>query len=116
MTESDPKADLHRYLQAAREAVVWKLDGLSEYDARRPMTPTGTNLLGLIKHLANVEIGYFGDTFSRPFHGLLPWPEVLGPDGEPDPNADLWATPDESRKQIVDLYRAACAHSDVTIE
>jgi Protein of unknown function (DUF664) len=37
MTESDPKADLRRYLQAAREALVWKLDGLSEYDARRPL-------------------------------------------------------------------------------
>jgi Protein of unknown function (DUF664) len=47
MTESDPKADLRRYLQAAREALVWKLDGLSEYDARRPMVPTGTNLRGL---------------------------------------------------------------------
>ncbi len=116
MSESDPKADLRRYLQIARDAVLWKLDGLSEYDIRRPMTPTGTNLLGLVKHLANVEIGYLGDTFGRPFEGPLPWPEVLGPDGEPDPNADLWATPDESRAEIVDLYRAVWAHSDVTIE
>jgi hypothetical protein len=119
MNESDPKADLRRYLQIAREAVLWKLDGLSEYDARRPMTPTGTNLLGLVKHLANVEIGYLGDTFGRPFEGPLPWSEgaeVLGPDGEPDPNADLWATPDESRAQIVDLYRAVWTHADVTIE
>jgi hypothetical protein len=119
MSESDPKADLRRYLEIAREAVLWKLDGLSEYDARRPMTPTGTNLLGLVKHLANVEIGYLGDTFGRPFDGPLPWSEgaeVLGPDGEPDPNADLWATADESREQIVDLYRAVWAHADVTIE
>jgi len=43
------KAHLHQKLRAAREALVWKLDGLSEYDIRRPMTPTGTNLLGLIK-------------------------------------------------------------------
>jgi hypothetical protein len=115
MSESDPKADLRRYLQVAREAVLWKLDGLSEYDIRRPMTPTGTNLLGLVKHLANVEVGYFGDTFGRPFDGPLPWPE--GPEGEePDPNADLWATPDESRDQIVGLYRAAWAHADTTIE
>src|SRR5262249_30470822 len=66
MPESDPKADLHRYLDAARDALVWKLDGLSEYDIRRPMVPTGTNLLGLIKHVASVEIGYFGETFGRP--------------------------------------------------
>ena len=57
------KAELSRYLQAAREALVWKLEGLSEYDVRRPMVPTGTNLLGLVKHLANVEAGYFGATF-----------------------------------------------------
>jgi Protein of unknown function (DUF664) len=115
MSESDPKADLRRYLQVAREAVLWKLDGLSEYDVRRPMTPTGTNLLGLVKHLANVEVGYFGDTFGRPFDGPLPW--VEGPEGEePDPNADLWATPDESRDQIVGLYHAAWAHADTTIE
>lgn len=66
MTGSDPKADLHRYLQSAREALLWKLDGLSEYDIRRPLVPTGTNLLGLVKHLAGVELGYFGDTFGRP--------------------------------------------------
>jgi len=73
MAEPDPKADLHRYLQTAREALLWKLEGLSEYDIRRPLTPTGTNLLGLVKHVASVEIGYFGDTFARPFGEPLPW-------------------------------------------
>ena len=73
MPESNPKADLHRYLQVARDAVLWKLDGLSEYDIRRPMVPTGTNLLGLVKHLAAVEQGYFGTTFGRPFEQTLPW-------------------------------------------
>ena len=112
MSEPDPKADLRRYLQVAREAVLWKLEGLSEYDARRPMTPTGTNLLGLVKHLSGVEIGYFGDTFGRPYEGPLPWQE----EEEPEPNADFWATPGESREQIVGLYRAVWAHSDATIE
>ncbi|MDA8324536.1 MAG: DUF664 domain-containing protein, partial [Actinomycetota bacterium] len=62
MATADQKTDLRRYLQQARDAVLWKLDGLSEYDARRPLVPTGTNLLGLVKHLALVEFGYFGDT------------------------------------------------------
>jgi hypothetical protein len=115
MTEPDPKADLRRYLQVAREAVLWKLEGVSEYDARRPMTPTGTNLLGLVKHLSGVEIGYFGDTFGRPFDGPLPWQEEPGVE-EPQPNADFWATSEESREQIVGLYRAVSAHSDTTIE
>jgi hypothetical protein len=111
MTDTDPKADLHRYLQIAREALLWKLDGLGEFDVRRPMTPTGTNLLGLVKHVASVEAGYLGDTFGRPFPEPLPWF-----DEDAEPNADLWATPDESRERIVGLYRHVWAHSDATIE
>src|SRR5438094_377638 len=110
MTGSDPKTDLHRYLQDAREALLWKLHGLTEYNIRRPMVPTGTNLLGLIKHVASVELGYFGDTFGRPSGERLPWLE-----NDAEPNADMWATADESREQITGLYRRAWAHSDATI-
>jgi hypothetical protein len=111
MTGSDPKADLRRYLQTGREALLWKLEGLSEYDIRRPMVPTGTNLLGLVKHVASVEAGYFGDTFSRPFDEPLPWL-----DEGAEPNADMWATAEESREQIVNLYQHVWAHSDATID
>jgi hypothetical protein len=103
MTVSDPKADLHSYLRVAREALLWKLDGLSEYDIRRPMTPTGTNLLGLVKHCAGTELGYFGFVFGRPADEPTPWID------DPDPNADMWATVDESRDDIVNLYRRAGA-------
>ena len=111
MAASDPKADLHRYLQVAREALVWKLEGLSEYDIRRPMTPTGTNLLGLVKHAAGVEIGYFGEVFGRPSDEPMPWL-----DDDAEPNADMWATPEESRDEIVGLYRRAWTHADATID
>ena len=110
MGGSDPKADLHQYLQEGREALMWKLDGLSEYDIRRPLTPTGSNLLGIIKHVASMELEYFGDTFGRPSPVPLPW---LGAGAEP--NADMWATPDESREQVIGLYHRAWAHSDATI-
>jgi uncharacterized damage-inducible protein DinB len=110
MSGSDPKGYLHDYLQEARDAVLWKLDGLSEYDIRRPLVPTGTNLLGLVKHLAGVEFGYFGDVFDRPYDEPLPW---VGEGAEA--NADMWATADESREAIVGLYRRAWAHSDATI-
>src|SRR5207248_6205766 len=72
ITGSDPKDDLRWYLQVAREALLWKLEGLSEYAVRRPLTPTGTNLLGLVKHVASVELGYFGETFGRPSDEPLP--------------------------------------------
>jgi hypothetical protein len=112
MAETDPKATLVRYLQQARDAVLWKLDGLGEYDIRRPMTPTGTNLLGLVKHLAGVESEYFGMVFGRPFPGTLPW-DPADPEGEP--NVDMWATAGESREYITGLYREVWAHADATI-
>lgn len=110
MATLEPKAMLLRYLQRGREAMLWKLDGASEYDVRRPLTPTGTNLLGLVKHLASVEFGYFGDTFDRPSGEPLPWFE----DGA-EPNADMWVPADQSRQDIVDLYHRAWAHADATI-
>ena len=105
------KDDLHRYLRRGREALLWKLDGISEYDIRRPMTPTGTNLLGIIKHVASVELGYLGETFGRPLDIPMPWF-----DDDAEVNADMWATADQSREYIVDLYQRVSAHTDVTIE
>jgi hypothetical protein len=67
MSEADEKQTLHLYLQSAREVLAWKLEGLSDYDIRRPMTPTGTNLLGLVKHCAGIECQYFGSVIGRPF-------------------------------------------------
>jgi hypothetical protein len=111
MTELAVKADLHRYLREAREAVLWKLDGLSEYDLRRPLTPTGTNLLGLVKHLGGIETGYFGDAFGRPFGEPLP----AGFEDDAEPNAEFWATAAETSEYITGFYRRACAHADATI-
>ena len=104
------KNALHRYLQRGREDLLWKLDGATEYDVRRPLTPTGTNLLGLVKHVASVEAGYFGEVFGRPFPEPFPW---FAEDA--DPNDDMWATAEESRADVTGLYRRVWAHSDATI-
>ncbi|WP_282699334.1 DinB family protein [Streptomyces sp. CC219B] len=111
MTEQTLKADLRLNLQDARDALLWKLQGLSEYDVRRPMTPTGTNLLGLVKHLTGAEAFYFGTVFRRPCPAPPLWIT-----GDAEPNADLWARPDETRERIVADYRRVCAHADGTIE
>jgi hypothetical protein len=115
MTETPPadaKLVLHRYLRVARDALLWKLDGLSEYDLRRPLTPTATNLLGLVKHITGCEIGYFGDTFGRPFPDTPRWYA----EDDPEPNIDMWARPEESSAEIIGRYRSACAHADDTID
>ena len=107
----DAKSTAWRYLQGLREAVLWKVEGLSERDQRMPLTPTGTNLLGVVKHLAGVEAEYFGSCLGRP------WPEPMAfwaDDAEP--NADMWATEDESPAEILDLYRRVAVFADATIE
>ncbi|MCW3005249.1 MAG: hypothetical protein JWQ20_4547 [Conexibacter sp.] len=107
----DQKADLHGYLRIRRNDLLAKLDGLSDYDVRRPLTPTGTNLLGLIKHVGSVQLGYFGEVFGRPSRRDVPWLADNAP-----VNADMWATQDESRADIIDFYEFSAQHSDATIE
>jgi hypothetical protein len=121
VTAADEKAQLHRYLRSGREALLWKLDGLGEYDIRRPFTPTGTNLLGLVKHVATTELFYFSDVFGRPFGEKVPWiaddldAATIGDLGADEQVVDFWATAEESREQITSFYRRVWAHSDATI-
>jgi hypothetical protein len=105
------KETLLRYLRLQRDALLAKLDGVSEYDVRRPHVPTGTNLLGIAKHVAYVQLGYLGDCFDRPSGIPTPWDE-----GSDDPDADLWVPAHESRQEILDLYRRSAEHADVTLE
>jgi hypothetical protein len=110
--DQDPlKATLLLYLRRRRENLVGKLDGLGEYDIRRPLVPSGTNLLGLVKHVASAELGYFGDVFGRPSGRELPCYAAGA-----EPEADMWATPEESREEILELHRFSADHSDATIQ
>lgn len=112
MTLETPKQSLLRSLQAGRDALLWKLDGMSEYDARRPLTPTGSNVLGIVKHLGYVELGYFVETFGRPLPVPSPWHEEV----DDDPHADLVATAEESRDDVVGLYHLAWEESARTFD
>jgi uncharacterized damage-inducible protein DinB len=110
MIDEFAKEYLHHDLRTLRETVLWKLDGLSDYDVRRPLTATGTNLLGLVKHLSIMESRYFGEVFDRPSPEPLPrW------DADED-GTDMWASEHETRAEIIDRYRRAWEHSDATIE
>ncbi len=110
MIDDFAKAYLHDDLRWIREAMLSKLDGLAEYDIRRPLTMTGTNLLGLIKHLSISEARYLGAVFDRPFPEPLPrW------DDESARGTDMWATEHETRAEIIDRYRRVWDHADATI-
>ena len=107
----DAKATTWGYLRAQREAVLWKVDGLPERDQRMPLTPSGTNLLGVVKHLAGVEAEYFGVCLGEP------WPEPMAFwEDDAEPNADMWATEDESPEMILGLYRRVTAWADERID
>ncbi len=110
MIDDFAKEYLHDDLRFIRGVMVWKLDGLSEYDIRRPLTSSGTNLLGLIKHLATWEARYFGEVFDRPFPEPLPRWDDTAAEG-----TDLWASEDETREEVIDFYRRVSEHSDATI-
>lgn len=106
----DHKDELARYLAQARDAMVWKLEGLSEYDARRPLTATSTNLLGIVKHVALVQIGYLGHVFDRPVAD----PSVL--EAMHEPNADMFAAAEESRSDILTEMNRHLGHMDILRE
>src|SRR5450755_1519426 len=126
MIDELAKEYLHGDLRDTRAAMLWKLGGLVEYDVRRPLTSTGTNLLGLIKHLTITEAWYFGEVFGRPSPERLPWRDDVADERPGDAKlaalfdhwsqlADMWATEDESRLEIIDRYTRMWEHSDATI-
>jgi Protein of unknown function (DUF664) len=106
------KEILHDKLRETRAALLSRLDGLGEYDLRRPLTPTGTNLLGLVKHLAGLEYLYLGESLGRPGPETLRWVE----DGSIWDGADMWALPSESSADLIGLYHRACGHADQVID
>jgi uncharacterized damage-inducible protein DinB len=102
------KQSLQVSLDRHRDAVLWKLEGLDDEALRRAMTPSGTSLLGLVKHLASVEYGWFCETFGRETEPL--------PDVDADPDADMRARPDETTEEILAFYGRARAAADRVIE
>jgi len=85
------------YLNKMRAAVVRTSEGLTDEQQRAPGVPSGTNLLGLVKHLTGVEEHWFQRVF-------------LDEGGDRDDSMDVPVN--ASREEIVAAYREACARSD----
>jgi uncharacterized damage-inducible protein DinB len=101
------KESMHVALGRHRDVVRWKVEGLDDEQLRRQMTPSGTSLLGLVKHLAAVEYGWFCQTFGRDTERL--------PFDDGDMNADLRVEPHETTADIMAFYARACAAADEVI-
>lgn len=104
----DTKTSLHVALDRHRDVVLWKLEGLDDEQLRRPMTPSRTCLLGLVKHLAAVDYAWFCHTFGHETEPL--------PFDDDNPNADLEILPTESTEDILAFHRRARAATDAVIE
>jgi uncharacterized damage-inducible protein DinB len=102
------KESLRVALDRHREAVLWKVEGLGDADLRREMTPSGTNLLGMVKHLGAVEYGWFCETFGREIEPL--------PFDDQDPDADLRVRPDETTEDVLAFYARARAAADQALD
>ena len=98
------------HLQREREHLVATLDGLSDYAVRRPMTPSGTSLLGLVKHVASVELLTLCDCVGRPHGVQLTWTIEEAFEGD-----DMWAAADESREWLLGVYRQSWTKADESV-
>ncbi|MET8843565.1 DUF664 domain-containing protein [Streptomyces rubiginosohelvolus] len=98
------KESLHISLDRHRDVVLWKLEGLDDEQVRRPMIPTGTNLLGLVKHLATVEYDWFCAAFGRPTEAF--WFDTA--------TEDMTVGPDETTADILAFYFRRQAAPPVT--
>jgi uncharacterized damage-inducible protein DinB len=105
---ADERESLTTWLDYHRDTLLWKLEGLDDEQLRRPMVPSGTSLLGLVKHLAAVEYGWFCDTFGREVEPL--------PFDDDDPDADLRIRPEETTEEVLAFYGRARAAADRVID
>ena len=105
---ADEKTILTHSLARCRAVLLWKLEDLDEEQLRRAVVPSGTNLLGLIKHLGGAEYGWFCETFGRQV-------EPMPFDIDADPESDMHAEPQETAADLLAFYQRACAAADAAI-
>jgi hypothetical protein len=99
------RAGLSEFLDLQREALIEKLQGLSDEDARRSPTASSLSLLSLVRHSAMWERRWFQVVVAgRSFAGE--WPEVL-----PEDENAFRLTDNDTVESVVDHYRDQIAAS-----
>ncbi|MFZ0324166.1 MAG: DinB family protein [Actinomycetes bacterium] len=103
--DGDERTTLREFLDLQRATVAWKVAGLDTESASRRFVPSKTTLLGLVKHLVDVERHWFVNVFAGEPDPPIYWER----DGVFDSEFDL---DDHDRlDEIVDRYRQMCARS-----
>jgi uncharacterized damage-inducible protein DinB len=105
---ADEREALTQQLDFHRATLLRKLEGLEGEPLRRPMTASGLSLLGLVKHLAETEHGWFLKIYAG-----LTEPDLFTTDGDPD--ADFRLGPDETADVVVGQYLRTCERARVVV-
>jgi len=101
----DEKAMLSAFLDRYRETILWKLEGVTTEQASARLVPSASTLLGIVKHLAYVERGWFPIYFAGgPVN--YPWAE-----DEPDPDIDFRVSVTDTIESVSRLYREEIVRS-----
>jgi hypothetical protein len=87
------------FLDYLREAVLIKASGLDDEALRRPLVPSGTSLLGLVKHLTMVEVAWFQWSFA----------------GSDVPIPDQSLEPGDTTESVFAGYRAAIEQNNALV-
>lgn len=119
--QAGEKASLQAFLHNQRALMVWKLADLDFESATQPMVPSGTSLLGMVNHLAAVELWWFGDVIAGGDYevegDLAVWLETIKAAWEAgDDDADFRVEPPDTIDTVVERYTAAVKLADGLID
>ena len=99
---------LIEYLDWYRDTIIRKMEGASDETLRAKIVPSHTTLLGIVKHLAWVEVWWFQIVFAGK--------DIAYPGSKSDPDADWRIEPHETTEDIVTLYRGACDENRAIVD
>jgi uncharacterized damage-inducible protein DinB len=103
--EADERATLTAFLDFQRATLAVKCDGLTEDQLRqRAVPPSSLSLLGIVRHMAEVERNWF-----RPVLGGEPMATIFAPDM--DWEAAFRDVADADVAEAFRLWQAECDHS-----
>ena len=86
------------FLDYQRETMIWKLEGLTEEQARSVHSPKGNSIGGMVRHLAYVERSWFRRVFRGEQDLEVPWTKE-------DPDADFRLSAEMTVDDVIGFYR-----------
>ena len=111
--DNDPRQDppegvgeyemLTAFLDYHRDTLLYKLQDLSEEQLASKPTSSSLTLLGLVKHVAYVELWWFEAVFTER--------EVEFPDDSENPDIEMVIQPNETSQDVIKLYKEQIARS-----